>query len=127
MTTLEKNLTTVAEPQDLEMIRVIIKGFEYYDCYYGNMCKLKLELKYREYSTLKEDMKCFLDTTELQLGKYSIKELGSLKRSLMMLKDRYEVTGCNLNSIYINFLNDSILNLDQWINEVIDVIVSQIG
>lgn len=126
MTTLENNNKIVAQPHDLQLIQVIIRQFEYYDCYYGNLCKMKLELKYKEYSTLREDFRQFYETTELSKGVFSIKELSSLKRSLIMLRDRYELLGFNANQVYFSFLNDSIANLDKWINEVINVIVEEI-
>jgi len=126
MTKIENNIYTIAQPEDLKVIRVIINQFEYFDGYYGRLSKIKLELKYKEFTTLKDDFKAFYDTTELQLGRFSVKELSSLKRSLIMLRERYLLQAINTNNLYFNFLNDSISNLDKWVEEVINVIVQEI-
>ena len=126
MTTIEKGITTTAQLEDLKLIKATIVGFEYYDGYYGNMCKIKLELKYKEFTTLADDLNMFYNKTEAQLGIFSVKEVASLKRSLIMLRERYLLNVDNKNQVYLNFLNDSISNFDKWIDEVINVIVNEI-
>ena len=126
MTTIEKGITSTAQLEDLKLVKAIIVGFEYYDCYYGKLCKIKLELKYKEFSTLADDLNMFYNKTEAQLGKFSIREVASLKRSLIMLRERYLLNVDDKNQVCLNFLNNSINNLDKWIDEVINAIVESI-
>ena len=126
MTTIEKGITTTAQLEDLKLIKATIVGFEYYDNYYGKLCKIKLELKYKEFTTLADDLLMFYNKTEAQLGKFSIKEVASLKRSLIMLRERYLLNVDNKFPEYLNFLNNSINNMDKWIDEVINAIVESI-
>jgi len=126
MTTIEKGITITAQLEDLKLVKATIVGFEYYDGYYGNMCKIKLELKYKEFTTLANDLNMFYNKTEAQLGKFSVKEVASLKRSLIMLRERYLLNVDNKFPEYLSFLNDSISNFDKWIDEVIDAICEHI-
>ena len=126
MTTIEKGITTTAQFEDLKLIKATIVGFEYHDSYYGKLCKIKLELKYKEFTTLADDLNMFYNKTEAQLGKFSVKEVASLKRSLIILRERYLLNVYNKNQIYLNFLNDSISNFDKWIDEVIEAICENI-
>jgi hypothetical protein len=126
MTTIEKGITTTAQLEDLKLVKATIVGFEYYDGYYGRLCKIKLELKYKEFTTLADDLNMFYNKTEAQLGKFSVKEIASLKRSLIMLRERYLLNVDNKNQVYLNFLNDSISNFDKWIDEVIEAICENI-
>lgn len=125
--TIETSMKTIAQPEDLKVVEVIISGFNYWDGYFGKMCKLKLGLKYKEFTTLEDDLKFFMKNCSISVGYFSIKDLASLKRSLMMLRSRYQ-TNCSVSDLFfINFLNDSINNIDKWVNEVIDAIVCEIS
>jgi len=123
-TTIESKMVTTATSEDLKMVQGIIYLFDYYDGYFENMCKMKLGLNYKEYSTLKDDFKAFYEVTQIQLGRFSIKEVDSLKKSLIMLQSRTSYLGYNSNPMFLNFLEDSIINIDKWIDEVIEVICS---
>jgi hypothetical protein len=126
MTTIEKGITSTAQLEDLKLVKATIVGFEYHDSYYGKLCKVKLELKYKEFTTLADDLNMFYNKTEAQLGIFSVKEVASLKRSLIMLRERYLLNVDNKNQVYLNFLNDSISNFDKWLDEIINVIVDEI-
>jgi hypothetical protein len=126
MTTLEKSTVTVATPEDLKVIQVIVCKMDMFDGYYGKYCKYKMGLIYKEYSTLRDDFKCLESSIVINRGKYSIREIGSLKRSLQLIRDRYVNAVHKPNDMFTNFLDDSILNLDKWINEIIEQIVSSI-
>jgi len=126
MTTIEKGITSTAQLEDLKLVKATIVGFEYHDSYYGKLCKVKLELKYKEFTTLADDLNMFYNKTEAQLGIFSVKEVASLKRSLIMLRERYLLNVDNKFPEYLSFLNDSISNFDKWIDEVIDAICEHI-
>ena len=126
MTTIEKGITSTAQLEDLKLVKATIVGFEYYDGYYGKLCKIKLELKYKEFTTLADDLNMFYNKTESQLGKFSIREVASLKRSLIMLRERYLLNVDNKFPEYLSFLNNSINNMDKWIDEVINAIIESI-
>jgi len=126
MTTIEKGMYTVAQPEDLKVIEVIISGFENWDGYFGKMCKLKLGLKYKEFTTLKHDLISFHEVTQFSLGKFSINELSSLKRSLIILRSHIYNSNPLSSRLLLNFLDESINSLDSWVNEVINAIVCEI-
>ena len=126
MTTIEKGMYTVAQPEDLKVIEVIISGFENWDGYFGKMCKLKLGLKYKEFTTLKQDLISFHEVTQCSLGKFSINELSSLKRSLIILRIHIYNSNPLSPRLLLNFLDESINSLDSWVNEVINAIVCEI-
>lgn len=123
---LEKSIKTTATPEDLKVIEVIISLMTMYESYYGTFTRLHAEFKYKEYSTLKDDLKCFKREILLNAGKYSVMELASLKRSLILLKDRSIKANINHDDMFFNFLNESILNLDKWLNEVIEVMIQDV-
>ena len=126
METLENNLVTFASPEDLKVIEVIICEFRLYDAYYGHFAKYKLGLNYNEYSTLRDDFKYFYQQATINLGKFSIKELNSLKKSLILIRNENKSITTPAHVQFLNFLDDAILNLDTWVESIIDEIVSSV-
>jgi len=123
---LEQTITTTATPEDLKVIEVIISRMTMFDSYYGKFTKLHTELQYREFTTLKDDFKHFQKEVILNTGKYSIKELASLKRSMMLLKSRLYFLNSGVEQEYFNFLEDTCLNLDEWLSSILEQITADI-
>ena len=119
---LEQSITTTATPEDLQVIDVIISRMSLYDGYYGEFTRLHTELKYKEFSTLSGDFKIFHRQIILNSGKYSVQELASLKRSIMILQGHIIPVNDLFNIWFMNFLNDAVLTLDKWLNEILEQI-----
>lgn len=126
MRTIEKSIKTNATPEDLKVIELIISKMSLFDGHYGEFSKLHAELKYKEFSTLSDDFKSFHRQIVLNAGKYSILELASLKRSLILLRQRNIPVNDLFNTWFIYFLNDSISTLDKWLNEILEQIIEDV-
>lgn len=122
--TLENSVKTKATPEDLKVVQVIIHQFTMFDSYYGKFTRLHAELRYKEYSTLRNDFKCFLSHIVFDGGVFSIRELVSLKRSIGMLRDRMFYFSDFNNQEFFNFLEETFDNLENWTNEVLEAITS---
>ena len=119
---LEQSITTTATPDDLKVIELIISKMSLYEGDYGEFTRLHAELKFGEYSTLSDDLKCFHRQIIFNAGKYSVSELASLKRSLLMLRGRIISTNDLYNIWFVNFLNESILTLENWLDDILEQI-----
>jgi hypothetical protein len=123
---LEDTMTTTATPEDLKVIEVIISRMTMFDSYYGTLTMLHSELQYREYTTLKDDFRHFQREIILNTGKYSIKELTSLKRSMMLLKSRLYFLNSGVEQEYFNFLENTCLSLDEWLASILEQITANV-
>lgn len=123
---LESSIKTTATPEDLKVIDLIISKMSLLDGYYGEFTKVHAELKYKEFSTLSDDYKSFHREIVLNSGKYSVMELASLKRSLIMLRDKNKLNATMPGIWFQNFLNESILTLDTWLNEILKQIIEEV-
>jgi hypothetical protein len=119
MTTLEKSIVSQATPADLKMFTGIIYQMDYYDCYYGKFCKYHLDIDYKEYQTLKEDLADYHEQVELLKFRVSISDVGSFKSSFEMLKRRYDSNTDNPNEAFKMFLTNAIQELTKFINQLL--------
>jgi len=126
MQTIEKQMVTVATPEDIAVVGVIISHFHLFESHYGKFHKFRMGLNYKEFSTLQSDFESFYSDMTIHLGKFSVKELNSLKKSLMLLKENNQITDTALQVEFLNFLNDAITNLDAWVKAVINEIVKKV-
>ena len=126
MTAIEKGIYVESIPEDLKVINLIVSRLSLFDGYYGEFTRLHTELKYKEFTTLSDDFKGFHRQIVHDSGKYSVMELASLKRSLILLRDRNNTIDSLWAVWFQNFLNESIHSLDKWLNEILEQIIEDV-
>ena len=124
MKKIEGLLCTVAQPSNILMVKDIIKGFEKFKLYYRSVCSINSNLSFREYNVLASDFEVFIFELGRNNNKFKAQDLAGFKRSLNLLKERY----CEFNQgsyqCFNNFLEEAVLDLEKWIDNVIDEILS---
>jgi hypothetical protein len=104
----------------------IVNRFDYYDCYYGNFIQYQPELQWKEYSTLKDDLKLY-HTSIVSVNKsVNVKDIQSLKRSFELLRGKIAIHKNKPRKEFILFLDFCIQNLDSMVDRFIDEILSRL-
>jgi len=115
-----------ADDYDQFVFDFIVNRFNYYDCYYGNFVQIQPELKWREFTTLKDDLKAYLSEVICVSKNVDVRQIQSFKRSCEMLKGKIAMRKSNQRKEFIMFLDFCIENLDSMIDKFIDEILASL-
>lgn len=104
----------------------IVNRFEYYDCYFGNFVKYQPELQFKEFTTLKDDLKAYHSEVVLMCKDVNVKQIQSFKRSCELLRGKITMHQSLPRKQFVMFLDFCIQNLDVMIDKFIDEILARL-
>jgi hypothetical protein len=104
----------------------MVNRFSFYDCYYGHFVQYQPELQYKEFTTLKDDLKRFRDNCVMVGEKVDVKQIQSFKRSCELLRSKIAICKSKPRKEFIMFLDFCIQNLDSMIDKFIDEILASL-
>ena len=118
-----KRVVLKADDYDRFVFAFIVNRFDYFDGYYGHFFSIQPELRYKEFTTLKDDLKQY-HTEVISIHKdVDVKQIQSLKRSCELLKGKINVSKSVRRSEFTMFLDYCIQNLDSMVDKFIDEIL----
>jgi hypothetical protein len=121
-----KKVKLHADDYDRFVFDFIVNRFDYYDCYYGQFIQFQPELQYKEFTTLKDDLKQFRTDFIVIGNEVDVKQIQSFKRSCELLKGKIAKHKNKPRKEFIMFLDFCIQNLDSMIDKFIDEILASL-
>lgn len=115
-----------ADDYDRFVFEFIINRFDFFDGYYGHFIQYQPELKFEEFTTLRDDLKAYHSEVIYTRKDVSIKQIQSFKRSCELLRGKICKYHNQPRKDFIQFLDFCILNLDSMIDKFIDEILSRL-
>jgi hypothetical protein len=104
----------------------IVNRFDYYDCYFGNFVQYQPQLQFKEFTTLKDDLKQFRTDVIIVSENIDVKQIQSFKRSCELLRGKIAMHKSKPRKEFIMFLDYCIQNLDTMIDKFIDEILASL-
>ena len=121
-----KKVVVKADDYDRFVFDFIVNRFDYYDCYYGNFVQYQPELQFKEFTTLKDDLRQYR-TEVISVYKYvDVRQIQSLKRSCELLRGKIAIHKSKPRKEFIMFLDFCISNLDTMVDKFIDEILTRL-
>jgi len=115
-----------ADDYDKFFFDFIVNRFEYYYCNYGNFFSIQPELRYKEFTTLKDDLRQY-HTEVISVNKdVDVKQIQSLKRYCELLRGKIDVHKSVSRTELTMFLDYCIQNLDSMVDKFISEILSRL-